>query len=82
MKYISKINKLFSIKVGKETEGVEVWMLTWTSYVSGYIGTNEVTRAKAFLNRFDAEQYADSLEKANELLENKTRLDINIEKQK
>ena len=82
MKITRKINKLFSICNSKEVDGAEVWMLTWTSYVSGYVGTNEVTRAKAFLNRCDAEQYADSLEKANKLLENKTGLNINIEKQK
>lgn len=80
MKYISKINKLFSIKVGKETEGVEVWILTWTSCTNQYMYTP--VRAKAFLNKNDAEEYADSLKKANELLENETSLHINIEKQK
>ena len=87
MNYIGKINKLFSIKVNKEVEGAEVWLLTWVSYVNKYsfiIGddTDTVVRAKAFLNENDAKKYADSLEKANELLENNTRLRINIEKQK
>ena len=44
--------------------------------------TDTVIRAKAFLNKDDAEEYADSLRKANDLLENETRLHINIEKQK
>ena len=86
MNYIRKINKLFQIKVDKEVEGAEVWMLTWKSYINKYSfagdDTDTVVRAKAFLNKKDAENYAYSLEKANELLENKTRLYINIEKQK
>ena len=85
MKYISKINKLFSIEVGKEVEGAEVWMLTWASYINEFSisdTADTVIRAKAFLNKDDAEEYADSLRKANDLLENETRLHINKEKQK
>lgn len=86
MKFIRKINKLFTIKEEKEVEGAEVWVLTWKSYINKYnfVGddTDTVSRVKAFLNKKDAEDYAYSLEKANELLENKTRLRINIEKQK
>ena len=36
MNYIGKINKLFSIKVNKEVQGAEVWLLTWVSYVNKY----------------------------------------------
>ena len=85
MNYIGKINKLFSIKVEKEVNGAEVWMLTWASYVNKYSicdTADTVIRAKAFLNEDDAKEYADSLSKANDLLENETRLHIKIEKQK
>ena len=86
MKFIRKTNKLFKVEEEKEVDGVEVWMLTWKAYRCSYDDcdtlVNNSINSKAFFNKEDAELFAQSLKDANELLQNKTNLRINITKQK
>jgi len=84
MKFTRKINKLFKIKEEKEVDGAEVWILTWKAYYCSFCDevVNNIMISKAFLNENDAEDFAKSLKDANELLQNKTNLRIEIVKQK
>lgn len=68
-----------------ETDGAQVWLVTWNSLLDGGYRSstlvNEKRRAKAFLRYEDAEAYKDSLKRAMELLQCTFKVDINIEKQ-
>ncbi len=68
-----------------ETEGAQVWLVTWNSLVDdGYSSptlVNVKRRAKAFLSYEDAEAYKDSLKRAMELLQCTFKVNIDIEKQ-
>lgn len=84
MSFIKKINSLIrphKVKeIVEEVDGAHVWVVSWEARWGDYSGdTNRV--AKAFLNEDDANQFAESLEMAHELLQNTNNLRIKIEKQ-
>ena len=84
MKIIEKLNSLIRPHKVKEiveqVPGAHVWVVTWDARWGDYYG--EIKRvAKAFLNEDDANQFAESLEMAHELLQNTNSLRIKIEKQ-
>ena len=80
MSFISKLNTLFRVEKVKEVEGAHVWVVSWNSRTGDY--STDVKRvAKAFLLEEDANQFAESLEQAQNLLQNTNRLQIKIEKQ-
>ena len=80
MNFISKLNALFKVEKVKEVEGAHVWVVSWDSRTGDY--SSDIKRvAKAFLLEEDANQFAKSLEQAQNLLQNTNRLRIKIEKQ-
>ena len=84
MKIIEKLNNLIrpqKVKeIVEEVPGAHVWVVSWTARFGDY--SNDTKRvAKAFLNEDDANQFAESLEMAHELLQNTNSLRIKIEKQ-
>lgn len=84
MKFIKKLNNLIRPQKVKEiveqVEGAHVWVVSWDARYGDYSGdTNRV--AKAFLDENDANQFAESLELAQKLLQNTNSLRIKIEKQ-
>lgn len=84
MKIKAKLNKLIRPHIVKEiveeVDGAHVWIVSWEARYGDYSqDTNRV--AKAFLNEDDANQFAESLEMANKLLQNTNNLRIKIEKQ-
>ena len=84
MKIIEKLNKLIrphKVKeIVEEVPGAQVWVVTWEARWGDYYGETKRV-AKAFLNEDDANQFAESLEMAHELLQNTNNLRIKIEKQ-
>lgn len=80
MSFKSKLEKLFKLQLVKEVEGAEVYLVSWTARFGAYSSDTKRV-AKAFFNYDDAEQFAESLEDAQRLLQNTTNLNINIEKQ-
>ena len=84
MKFISKINSIFSIKKTKDVEGAELWVVSWKSTKSSPSGNYADfgdRKYKAFLSEDDAKEFALSLKDANDLLQNTTNIDIVIRKQ-
>ena len=84
MKFISKINSIFSIKKTKDVEGAEVWVVSWKSTKSSCSGSYADfgdRKYKAFLFEDDAKEFALSLKDANDLLQNTTDINIVIRKQ-
>ena len=84
MSFISKINSLIRPnklkEIVEEVDGAEVWMVSWDRRIGNYSG--DIRRAaKAFLNEKDANHFADSLQMAQDLLQNTNSLQIKIEKQ-
>lgn len=84
MSFISKINSLIrpnKVKeVIEEVDGAHVWVVSWDSRTGDY--SRDIKRvAKAFLLEEDANQFADALQMAHELLQNTNNLHIEIEKQ-
>lgn len=83
MRFVSKLNDIFSVEKQKEAEGAEIWTVSWSptgSTMSGYLVWK--SRAyKAFLLKEDAEAFAKSLEDAQKLLQNDSAINITIEKQ-
>lgn len=84
MKFIKKLNNLIRPHMVKEiveqVDGAHVWVVSWTARTGDYC--SDVKRvAKAFLNEDDANQFAESLEMAHELLQNTNNLRIKVEKQ-
>lgn len=80
MNFISKLNTLFRVEKVKEVEGAHLWIVSWDSRTGDY--STDIKRvAKAFLLEEDANQFAESLEQAQNLLQNTNRLRIKIEKQ-
>ena len=69
----------------KPADGAQVWLVTWTSLIdAGYSSTTlvgESRRAKAFLDYQDAEDFAESLKSAMNLLQCSFKINIRIEKQ-
>lgn len=80
MNFVAKLNTLFKIEKVKEVDGAHVWIVSWDSRTGDY--SHDIKRvAKAFLLEEDANQFAESLEQAQHLLQNTNRLRIKIEKQ-
>lgn len=84
MSFISKINYLIrphKVKeIVEEVDGTHVWVVSWDARW-GDFSSDKKRVAKAFLNEDDANQFAESLEMAQELLQNTNSLRIKIEKQ-
>ena len=84
MKIIEKLNNLIRPHKVKEiveqVPGAHVWVVSWDARW-GDFGSDKKRVAKAFLNEDDANQFAESLEMAQELLQNTNSLRIKIEKQ-
>lgn len=84
MKFIKKLNNLIRPSKVKEiveqVEGAHVWVVSWDARWGDYSSdTNRV--AKAFLDEDDANQFAESLEMAQELLQNTNDIHIRVDKQ-
>lgn len=84
MSFISKINSLIRPnklkEIVEEVDGAHVWIVSWNRRIGDY--SSDISRAaKAFLNEEDANQFADSLQMAQDLLQNTNNLRIKIEKQ-
>lgn len=84
MEFIKKLNSLIrphKVKeIIEEVDGAHVWVVSWNARCGDY--STDVKRvAKAFLNEDDANQFAESLEMAQELLQNTNNLRIKVEKQ-
>lgn len=84
MKFIAKLNKLIrphKVKeIVEEVDGANVWVVSWDARYGDYSGDTKRV-AKAFLNEDDANQFKESLEMAQKLLQNTNNLRIEIEKQ-
>lgn len=84
MKFIKKLNNLIRPSKVKEiveqVEGAHVWVVSWNARYGEYSGDTKRV-AKAFLDENDANQFAESLELAQKLLQNTNSLRIKIEKQ-
>lgn len=84
MKCIKKLNSLIrphKVKeIVEEVDGANVWVVSWDARWGDY-STETKRVAKAFLNEDDANQFAESLEMAQKLLQNTNSLRIKIEKQ-
>ena len=84
MNFMAKLNKLVrphKVKeIVEEVDGVHVWIVSWEARYGDY-AQDKKRVAKAFLNEDDANQFAESLEMANELLQNTNNLRIKVEKQ-
>lgn len=84
MTFIKKLNNLIRPSKVKEiveqVEGAHVWVVTWNARYGEYSGDTKRV-AKAFLDENDANQFAESLELAQKLLQNTNSLRIKIEKQ-
>ena len=84
MEFIKKLNNLIRPHKVKEiveqVDGAHVWVVSWEARWGDYYGDTKRV-AKAFLNEDDANQFAESLELAQKLLENTNSLYIKIEKQ-
>lgn len=85
MKFIKKLNPLFRINEVKEAEAAEVFMVYWhivTSTPSGSFWDKGRQVSKAFLLEEDAKAFADSLKRANNLLQNENNIEVEIIRQK
>ena len=84
MKIIEKLNNLIrphKVKeIVEEVPGAHVWIVSWEARYGDYAQDKKQV-AKAFLNEDDANQFTESLEMAQELLQNTNSLRIKIEKQ-
>jgi hypothetical protein len=84
MKIIEKLNNLIRPSKVKEiveqVDGAHVWIVSWDARWGDYYGETKRV-AKAFLNEDDANQFAESLGMAHELLQNTNLLRIKVEKQ-
>lgn len=80
MSFKSKLEKLFKLQEVREVNGAEVYIVSWRARY-GEFNSDTKRVAKAFLNRDDAKQFAESLENAHKLLQNTNSINIQIEKQ-
>lgn len=84
MKFISKLNSLIRPHKVKEiveqVPGAHVWVVSWVARHGDYSSDTKQV-AKAFLDEDDANQFAESLEMAQQLLQNTNNLHIKIDKQ-
>ena len=65
----------------KETDGAQVWMVSWDARYDSYMHDKKRV-AKAFLSEEDARKFEASLYEAKSLLQYTESLDIRVEKQK
>ena len=84
MKFIKRLNNLIrphKVKeIVEEVDGANVWVVSWDARWGDY--SHDTKRvAKAFLNEDDANQFAESLEMAQQLLQNTNSIHIKVEKQ-
>lgn len=84
MKIIEKLNNLIRPSKVKEiveqVPGAHVWVVSWDARWGDY--SHDTKRvAKAFLNEDDANQFAESLEMSQQLLQNTNSIHIKVEKQ-
>lgn len=84
MKIIAKLNNLIrpnKVKeIVEEVDGAHVWIVSWDRRTGDF--KSDISRAaKAFINEEDANQFAESLKMAQDLLQNTNNLRIKIEKQ-
>ena len=84
MKIIEKLNSLIRPSKVKEiveqVPGAHVWVVSWDARWGDY--SHDTKRvAKAFLNEDDANQFAESLEMSQQLLQNTNSIHIKVEKQ-
>lgn len=84
MSLISKINSLIRPnklkEIVEEVDGAHVWVVSWNRRTGDF--SKDISRAaKAFLNEEDANQFAESLQMAQDILQNTNNLQIKIEKQ-
>lgn len=84
MKIIEKLNSLIRPHKVKEiveqVPGAHVWVVSWDARWGDFASDRKQV-AKAFLNEDDANQFAESLEMAQQLLQNTNSLRIKVEKQ-
>lgn len=80
MNFLPKLNALFSVQKVKEVNGAQLWVVSWDARIGEYHSDRKRV-AKAFLLEEDANQFADSLKKAQALLQNTNNINITIEKQ-
>ena len=91
MNFVKKINSIFKVEktreaecpeITKENENPEIWTVSWKTTRSRY-GTIVEWGDRAFkvlFNEDDANDFAESLRAANNLLQNGTNIDISINK--
>ena len=84
MKIISKLNNLIRPhklkEIVEQVDSAHIWIVSWEARYGDF--SKDTKRvAKAFLNEDDANQFAESLKMAQELLQNTNSLCIKIEKQ-
>ena len=85
MKSIEKLNPLFLWSKVEGAKVVEVFMVYWhivTSTPSGSFWDKGRQVSKAFLLEEDAKAFADSLKRANNLLQNENNIKVEIIRQK
>lgn len=84
MKFIKKLNSLIrphKVKeIVEEVDGAHIWVVSWKARYGDY-SSDTKSVAKAFLNEEDANQFANALQIAQEILQNTNNLQIKIEKQ-
>lgn len=74
LNFFKKKNKIAQIET-KEVDGVEVWMVSWSSrHGEGYYDTRRC--AKAFLTEADAIDFGKSLEEAQQILQNNCLINV------
>lgn len=80
LKFLKKKEVIFDVKPSREVDGAEVWIVSWDKRNGNYCSDTK-RAAKAFLSLDDANDFADSLKSAQELLQNTNDIRISIEKQ-
>ena len=85
MKFIEKLNPLFLLSKVQAAKGAEVFMVYWCIVEptpSGWYWNKGRQVSKAFLLEDDAKAFADSLKRANNLLQNENDIEVKIIRQK
>ena len=81
MKIVKYITSLFEVKETKKVECAKVWMVSWNARY-GSFNAEWKRVSKAFLNQDDAKAFKKSLIDAQNLLQIKECLRIEVEEQK
>lgn len=77
--FTRKKEKVIEDYVTRETEGAEVWIVSWDARWGEYGNKKRV--AKCFLNKNDADTLVESLKEAKALLQYTEPINITVEKQ-